>query len=469
MQVEQPSVTLPTPELPKPPPLPEPTPEPEATPEQKPEQAPPPEFNPPTAESLDLPSSRPAGNPRFAPASVGMPDMKLDQSLPGGVASGSGALGEVFDWAKKLRFQAAVRGGYDSNVFSQPSSSPLLQSSTFANLNGGVSYRFGTPRLNFNANLLGGLTRYQDLSGSNQTQGTYGLGVAVEYRYAPRLVMTFNSSTSYQQQPNPALAGTANNIDTGYYYTANSMAANYQWSDTFTTVSRFNFTGAYYTDVNQNNFAGFTQPGFTQSFRLLVRPTTTAVIDCNTDSYDYVQPGIDSWGQSIAGGFDHIFNPKWFWNFRGGVQFRAYENSIRGSGTFIGPYLDNNLSCQFAQSSSISWMAHAGTQPSGQLGVSFSPALRTGLNYSQGIFTRMKMNIGFFYLLQYFNDSLNGPGGTLIDYSQTNVQGNIDLTFDLNRIIKLAIGYQYLSQTSPSVPWQEFNRGISYFQVQAGF
>jgi len=403
-----------------------------------------------------------------------MPVTKLDETTPGaqggGTGSGPGPLGGMFDWAKKLRFQVAVRGGYDSNV---NSSHENAVASPFGNLNGGINYRFGAPRLNVNADLVGGITQYSNSAANQSLQGTIGLGLAVEYRFSPRLVLTFNTSSSYQQQPNPTLIGTSQNQNGSYIYSANSFAAAYQWSELFTSVTRLNFTGNYYLENSLNNQQGFTQPGFGESFRWLVKPTTTAVLDYNTDNYGYVQQGNNSWGQSLAAGFDHIFNPRWFWNFRGGAEFRTYQNANQ-DGTYIGPYLDNNFSWAFGRASSVSWIAHVGTQPSGQQNVSFSPAVRTGLSYTQGLTPKLRLNTGFFYLIQRYNDSSFGPTGvdgkpTLIDYNQSTMQGNADLTYDLNRIFQLALGYQYLTAMCDSVPSQEYNRGISYLQIKGAF
>ncbi|MFZ0616816.1 MAG: hypothetical protein WAN16_10285 [Chthoniobacterales bacterium] len=466
LQVAPPSVTLPTPALPLPPPLPESTPQPQD--EAKPQASPAlrPEFNPPTAEQLNLPSAQPAGNPQFAPASVGMPAVTLDDSTPDGSgSSGPGPLGGVFDWAKKLRFQAALRGGYDSNINSSASNAVA---STFGNLNGAVNYRFGSPRLLLNADLTGGITQYFNAGNNQSLQGVVGLGLSVEYRFSPRLVLTYNTATSFQQQPNPGLIGTSQNQNGSYIFSANSFSGAYQWSDLFTTVTRLNFTANYYLEQSLNQGQGFNQPGFGQSFRWLVKPTTTAVLDYNTDLYGYAQQGNSSWGQSLSAGFDHIFNPKWFWNFRGGAEFRTYQNANQ-DGTYIGPYVDSNFSWAFARASSLSWVAHVGTQPAGQQNVSFSPALRTGLNYSQGLTAKLRFNSGVFYLLQYYQDSQNGPNGQLIDYNQSTIQGNIDFSYEINRILQLALGYQYIASMCEKVPSQEYNRGISYLQLKAAF
>jgi len=405
--------------------------------------------------------------------------MKLDENFSGGSGSsgGSGALGDFFDWARKLRFIAALRAGYDSNV-NQSHSTPT--NSTFANFNGGVIYNFGEPRLNISASLTGGLTYYPSYS-AQQYQGTLGLGAAVEYRYSPRLVLTFNTSSSYQVQPNPTLSGSANTISqsssgelNGYIYTANSLAAAYQWSDLFTMVTRLDFTASYYFLSSQNNQSGFTEPGFDESFRWLVKPTTTLVMDYHTDTYDYVSPGNNSWGQSLSLGFDHIFNPKFFWNLRAGAEFRTFQNSVSGNGSYFGPYFDNILSWQFARSN-LSWTAHIGTQPSGQKDVSYAPSYRTGLNFTQGIFSKLSINAGIFYqLVTYPNASGLVPATSdnplgLITYNQSNVQGNLGLTYQINRILQASIGYQYIAQTSPSVPTQEYNRNISYLQLQGAF
>jgi hypothetical protein len=391
-----------------------------------------------------------------------MPNMRLDDPASGG----TGALGGMFGWAKKLRFQAAVRGGFDNNVNSSPSGSNVIASS-FMNLNGGVSYRFGAPRLNINANLTGGLTRYFNSSIVQPTQGTMGLGADVNYRYSPRLVFTFDTSTSYQQQANITLAGTANNANnTPYYYTANSLSAAYQWSDLITTVSRLSQSASYYpSQANQ----GFNDPSFNQSFRYLLKPTTTAVMDYIASYYGYGSSGNSSIGQVVDFGFDHTFNPKWFWNARLGGQFQSSQNPVAGSSTYFGPYVDSNFSWMFGRASSLSWTVHYGTQPSGQQNSSYNVALNSGLNYSQGLFTKLKFNMGIFYLLSTYNNASNGVPGQTFSYNQTNIQANASLDYQLNRIIDCSLGYQYLTCESPSIPAQAYNRGITYLQVSAGF
>ena len=462
IQVDAPSVTLPTPPLPQPAPIPTATPE--ATPQAQPQLLPLPSerpaFAPPTAQSLNLPSAQAPGN--SAPASAALPNMA---SLSSANSSSGGGLGAFFGWAKKLRFQAAVRTGYDSNVNSVHTN---VVGSFFANLNGGVNYRFGDPRLIVNATLTGGLTSYPNLT-NNNLQGHLGLGLNVEYRVRPRLILTFDSSTSYQEQNNPAQTGSGNNSSSPYVYSANSLAASYQVSDLWTSVTRVNFTANYYFQNSQNNQQGFNQPGLTQSFRYLYKPSTTLVADYNTNLYGYGTSSNSSWGQSLDVGFDHIFNPKFFWNFRGGAEYRTYQNSISGSGTYVGPYVDSNFSWAFGKTSNISWVTHVGTQPSGQQNVSYAAALRSGLNYTQGIFSRLKMNIGLAYLLTNYQNNPVGTNGAIISYNQTNLQGNIDLNYQINRIFDVSLGYQYMASYSPPVPSQEYNRGISYIQFRAGF
>jgi hypothetical protein len=275
------------------------------------------------------------------------------------------------------------------------------------------------------------------------------------------------------------LVGSSQNQNGSYVYTANSLAAAYQWSEKFTTVSRFNYTANYYLQNSVNNQSGFGQPGFTQSFRWLTRPTTTAVVDYNTDYYTYGQGSpqgqgnTSSWGNSLSGGFDHIFNPKWFWNFRLGAEFRTSQ-SLYNDSPYLGPYVSHNFSWKFGKASSIDWMARLATQPSGQQGVSYSPAFRTGLNYTQGITAKLRMNAGLFYLIQSYKDSPQGPVQAngqpgLINYYQSSIQGNIDLLYDLNRIFQLALGYQYLSSICDEVPSQAYIRNIGYVQLKAAF
>ena len=190
-------------------------------------------------------------------------------------------------------------------------------------------------------------------------------------------------------------------------------------------------------------------------------------MDCNADYYGYGNNGNSSTGLSALMGFDHIFNPKRFWNFRLGAEIRDSQNASSGSSTYLGPSMDSNFSWVFAKRSSLSWVAHLGTQPSGQNNSSYSVALSSGLNYAQGIFTKMTFNAGIYYLLnEYPNAAIAGNPSTA--YNQTNVQANTSLAYELNRIISLSLGYQYITSTSSSSFGQDYNRGITYLQISAG-
>lgn len=514
-QVAPPSVVLPTPALPPltnsfPEPTPAPSPEQSATPLPTPQ----PVFNPPTAQNQNLPSALPAGNPFSAPASVAMPNLRLDDAT----STGPGALGGMFDWARKLRFQSGVRIGYDNNINSangtsvvmvnqqvqvqvpvvvlvtnnqvlingrpevkpvvttasvltnvvstQTNGAPII-ASEFVNLNGGVNYRFGAPRLSVNLDLAGGVTRYLKSDIAQPLQGTLGLGMEINYRFNPRMIFTFNSSSSYQQQPNLTLIGAANNSgNNGYYYTANSFSGAYQWSDLITMITRFDETASYYP--NQAN-QGFNAPSLVQTFRYLVKPTTTAVLDGTANYYGYGNNGNSSLGGVIDAGFDHTFNPKWFWNFRFGGQYQSAQHSTAGSSSYFGPYLDSNFSWVLAKATSINWVAHYSTQPSGQQGSIYTVGLSSGLNYTQGIFTKLTFTLGIFYLLNQYPNTPTGIPGETTSYNQTNIQANTGLSYRLNRIISLSLGYQYLTSTSTSSLGQKYNRDITYLQVGADF
>jgi len=468
-QVSYPSVTLPTPPLP--PPLIESTEtnSPQATGTPQPTPPPQKDFNPPTAQDLNVPGAQAPGNPMNAPASAGIPAVKLNDSNPGGGGESKppGLLGSMFDWARKIFLTASVRGGYDSNV---NSSRYNPQASSFGNLNGAINYRFGAPRLNFDLTLTGGLTTYPQAQVVSKQQGVVGLAMAVEYRYAPRLVFNFVSSTSLQQQPNMSLIGTANQIPNGsYYYTANSLSGSYQWSDIFTTITRFSLTGTRYQNESLNNRLGaFTQPDFNQSFRWLLKPNTTGVLDYDSNLYVYTQGNNSTWGNTLSGGFDHIFNPKMFWNFRLGAEFRNYQNTS-ASGTYIGPYFDNTINWKYGQRSSLAWLIHVGTQPSGQQNISFTPSVNSGLNYTQALTPKVDAVLGLFYLTQFYSNAGYGLNGVGNSYWQNNLQGNLAFTYAINRILQLTLGYQYITTINQAVPSQEYNRGISYLQLGGNF
>ena len=94
---------------------------------------------------------------------------------------------------------------------------------------------------------------------------------------------------------------------------------------------------------------------------------------------------------------------------------------------------------------------------------------------NQGLTTKLSLTGGLFFLWLSYPDApgltpptASNPQG-LLTYTQTNLQGNIGLNFQLNRILQISTGIQYITQSSPSVTSQEYNRGIGFLQLQGGF
>ena len=374
------------------------------------------------------------------------------------VESGGPGLG-IFA-RKPFLITAAVREGFDSNVFTTRTDPT---SSFYTNVALGLRYDLGTPRLQLSANLGGGATYYNTRPGDKFDYNLV-LGLSANYKVSPRFVLTLTTSTGYLSQPDLSIVGGTNRVNGDYFYTDTILSGRYQWTQKFSTVTSYNFRAFTYFDQNLNDTQGRIEQTASQSLHWLLLPKTTVVLEYRANAVTYYEADLNSFGNFGLVGFDQVFNPRTRWTARVGVEQRFLHNPVDGDSIYVGPYGESNLSYQFGPASYLSWNARYGTEASGLTDVTQRQTFRTGLSVSHAFTQRISGVLASNWQINYYDQQDVIPSFTenVIDVSAT-------LGYKLNRFSSLSIGYQFTADIAPDAIEREYTRSVAFAGVNFSF
>jgi hypothetical protein len=359
-----------------------------------------------------------------------------------------------------FRYSFAIREGFDDNVFT--TSTNKVQS-FYTNLAAGVEYGFGNSRLQLSTRLDGGVTYYYSRPGDKvDFNGRWTLNAV--YLATERLTLTVNTTTAYLAQPDLSIVGTSARQDGDYLYSSTNISAAYQWSEKFSTVTAYNFTVLYYMDNNLNENQGHIEQTISQSARWLVLPKTTAVVEYRFNPNTYFDANLNSYNNFFLVGVDQVFNPRFKWSARAGLQVGFDDNPDDGDSVYVGPYAESILTYQAGKSTSLFWNLRYGTEASGLNNVTQRQTFRTGLGLTQGITRRLSLNLGVNYQCNYYDQN-----GVIESFYENIFDVSVALNFQVLRFASLQLGYQFTADIAPSYTGRDYTRNVAFVGANFGF
>jgi hypothetical protein len=376
-------------------------------------------------------------------------------------AAGSGPSQGVGVFARKpFRMNFAVREGFDSNVF-QTSENPV--GSFYTTWAAGLNYATGTPRLQVETSLGAGLTYYYTRPGE-KVDGTGLFDLRITYLVTPKLTLALDTSTAYLSQPDQTIVGGNSQQNGDYLYSTTTVLAGYRWTETISTVTSYNFSTIFYTRSEINDQLGYISQTLAQSLRWLWKPGTTLVAEYRFNPINYFSAELDSLANYFLLGFDHIFNPRFVWSVRGGLQVNFNNDPVDGSSTYFGPYGQSNLSYQFGPASAISWNLRYGTEPSGLAEVSQRQTFRTGLVLVQAITARISANLTVDYQANYYDQA-----GVIAAFFENIISIGAGLKFTITRLLALETGYRFSADFAPDDASRDYTRHAVFVGISSSF
>jgi hypothetical protein len=361
---------------------------------------------------------------------------------------------------KPFKFTFSVREGFDSNVFTTRTDP---QSSFYTNFAAGISYDFGSPRLQLRSSLGGGLTYYYNRGDDPiDWNGAFSLGAT--YLATPRLTLSIDTNTAYLSQPDLSIIGATDRVNGDYLYTNTSISAAYQWTEKFSTVTSYRFGATYYVENDLNDNQGRIEQTISQSGEWLILPKTTGILEYRINPVTYFEADLDSLGQFFLVGIEQQFNPRLNWNARVGAEMRFNNNPVDGQSVYIGPYMESNLEYQFGPASTIGWLMRYGTEASGINNVTQRQTFRTGVNVNHAFTKRLSANFSSNWLINYYDQA-----DVIPEFYENIIDFSVGLNFAVNRFVSLSAGYSYTIDIAPDNIDREYNRSVAFVGANFGF
>lgn len=363
---------------------------------------------------------------------------------------------------KPFTFSFAVREGYDDNLFTTETN---RAESFYTNVAGGVNYTAETSRLQLTAALNGGITYYYTRPGTKNDY-TGAINIQGSYKLSPRLTLNFSTNTAYLAQPDLEVAGTSARNNGDYMFSSTTVGGMYQWSEKFSTDTKYNFTPFVYVENSLNDSQGRIEQTLGQSFRWLVLPKTTGVLEYRVNPVTYYSAPLDNLGQFFLLGVDQVFNSKFRVTARGGAEYRDYgsDNDIT---QYFGPYGELNGLYEYQKNSSISLNMRYGTEASGLNGAATRQTFRVGFNAVQGITAKLSFQGGLNYQNNFYDEfDKQTPSSS---FYENVIEFSLGANFKITKNLILQGGYTYTVDMAPESEQLSYQRNVAFLGLNMDF
>ena len=369
--------------------------------------------------------------------------------------------GGVFE-KKPFTLAFAVREGYDDNLFTTETD---RAASFYTNMAGGITYAAESSRLQLSAALNGGVTYYYTRPG-NKYDYTGALNLQGAYKLTQRLTINFSTNTAYLAQPDLTIAGGTNRQNGDYIYSSTTVAGAYEWSDKFSTDTKYNFTPFVYVDSSLNDSQGRIEQTLSQSFRWLVLPKTTGVLEYRANPVTYFSAPLNNFGQFFLLGVDQIFSSKFKITARGGAELRFY-NTDNDNPDYFGPFGELNGSYEYQKASSIGLNMRYGTEGSGLNGAPTRQTFRVGFNLVQGITPKLSFTGGMNYQNNFYNEFDKQDASP--EFYENIIEFSLGANFKMTKNMILQGGYTYTIDMAPESEQLSYQRNVAFVGMNLDF
>jgi hypothetical protein len=380
-----------------------------------------------------------------------------------GVAAASEAAGVSWLPAVPIQINAGLDGGYDDNLTLSPSG----EGSILTRENVVLTYARPGERTQFFVVGVGRFSQYFDVSGLDETAGNVTLSLT--HNFSSRLSFYASVYGTYQNQPNFQSNVGPENVVSAFFDTVDLFALTYRWSSRLSLVTSYTFERVqYFSSSNGNSQNGVQntlaqnriQNTFNEKFQFSLTSRTVLVGEYRFETINYDTAPIDSTTHFILAGINHNLTEHLIVHVLAGESFRSLEND----GDSALPYFEGSLG-YVSSNHSLNWLTSYGFEsPTAAGGVTTTKTLRTGLNLTYGLTSRLSSVAGVYY--HHDENQGSASSGTSSAGSQDSLDLLLGFSYTINKRLALHVNYNYTAQSSlGSTPGYSRNRyfaGLTY-------
>jgi hypothetical protein len=378
------------------------------------------------------------------------------------VSSSSEAAGLGWLPAVPIQITAGLDAGYNDNVTLQANG----EGSIFTRENVVLTYNRPGDRTQFFVMGVGRFSQYFDVSGQNETAGNVTLSLT--HNFSSRLSFYASVYGTYQNQPNFQSNVGPQNVVSPFIDTVDIFALTYHWSSRLSLVTSYTFERVQYlSSSNGNSQNGFqntlsqnrTQNTFSEQLQFSLTSRTVLVGEYRYETINYDTAPNDSTTHFILGGVNHNLTEHLIVHLLAGESFRSLENA----GDSSLPYFEGRL--EYAKSNySLNWVASYGFESPTTTGTTTTKTLRTGMNLTCNLTSRLSSTTGVYY--HHDENQGSASSGTGSTGAQDSVDLLLGFNYTLNKRLALHVNYNYTSQSSvagtPGYSRNSYSAGLTY-------
>jgi putative beta-barrel porin BBP2 len=364
-----------------------------------------------------------------------------------------------------LNISASIHGGYDDNV---STSSAGKQGSWFTTLGLVAGYQLGNARTKLTLSSSFGFTYYGSVE-DNSLEPNLNLSMTLIHHVTPRLSLEFAGSAAYQTEPDFQYGLSTNRRAGNYFFTTDKLSANYAWAPRFATATSYSIAAIKYDDSAAGMFEDRIENTFGNEFRFLLWPTTNLIGEYRFQIVNYDQINRDSTTNYLLGGFDHTFGPRLSAVFRGGAQFRSYEDGSDQNS----PYFESSLSYKLGKDTSVVWESRYGIEEGDLVTNSTRKTFRTGIQGRHNLTSRISANLAMYFSNDDYEetrtlDPATGKFVTNPSFTENSFNVDLSLRYLVTRYMGIDVGYDHTTVSSGAMS-RDYSRNRVWGGVNVSF
>jgi Putative beta-barrel porin 2 len=350
-------------------------------------------------------------------------------------AAGSTFEGAGLGWlpAVPVQITAGVDTGYDDNV----TLSSNGKSSWFTRENVVLTYSRPGDRTAFSLIGVGRFTQNFDVTGQNEKSGNVTMTLA--HNFSTRLSFYASIYAAYQNEPNFQSNVGPENVRSNFFDTSDVFSLTYHWTSRLSSITSFTFDRIKYDQSSIGDFQNRIDSTLSQQLVFNLTSRTQVVGEYRYEKITYDTAPLNSTTHFLLGGVNHNFTENLIVHVRAGESFQSLENS----GDSALPYFEGSV--DYTRSNhSLNWVTSYGFESPTTAGTTTTKTLRTGLNLTYRLTSRLSSVSGFYY----HHDENQGGTGTGSPGTQDAWDLNLGLRYTLNKHFTLNLDYNHTTQDS---------------------
>ncbi|TMP91869.1 MAG: hypothetical protein E6L07_12935 [Verrucomicrobia bacterium] len=238
------------------------------------------------------------------------------------------------------------------------------------------------------------------------------------------------------------------------------LSVTYHWFPRFAMVTSYTFRSVQYESSSSSVGTSQNRVDNTlgEALRFSLTKRTELIGEYRFQTINYETATNNSITHYVLVGVDHHLTEHLRFDARGGPSFRSLEND----GNTVNPYFEGRLAYT-SSNHSLDWTTSYGYESPTAANVSNRTTIRTGVNLTYNLTSRLHSTTGFYY---HHDDNQGGSSGTTSVGTQDSLQFSLGLLYRINKRFSLHVDYQHTMQSSlesnPGYSRNRYSAGLSF-------